>query len=172
MFASANSISLLMKEQERTKHYGILSLKLISPERTHSVNIANLEPLDIAPCGVNCRACSAWLNVQNPCPGCRAPEGSITRKSCKNCAMKKCAFEKKLSWCFECECFPCSKIKDLSKRYQKYYHVNLIENGINARENMGLFIEKQIERFTCRYCGGTIDQHNRRCSICANDECL
>jgi len=42
----------------------------------------------IAPCGVNCLACSAHLDSKNPCPGCQAPIEKITRKSCRNCVKK------------------------------------------------------------------------------------
>lgn len=141
-------------------------------ERISVMAIVDLQPFDIAPCGVNCRACSAYLASKNPCPGCRAPKEKITRKSCRGCAKKNCAFERGLTWCFECESFPCSRINDLNKRYQNNYHVNLIENGLHAREDMDAFLEAQTVRFTCMHCGGTIDQHNRRCTLCGSDDCL
>lgn len=136
------------------------------------MTIEDLQPLDIAPCGVNCRACSAHLDSKKPCFGCRAPQEFITRKNCENCAKKKCAASKGVTWCFECESFPCGRVKDLSKRYKRNYNVDLIENGLHARKDMNSFLDTQIIRFTCRYCGGIIDQHNHQCSLCANDECL
>lgn len=120
----------------------------------------------IAPCGVNCLACSAHLNEKNPCPGCRAPSEQITRNSCQNCAKKKCALGKGLNWCFECTRFPCARIQDLSKRYVKNYGIDLIQNGLDMRDDMEAFLPRQRERFTCAACGAIIDQHHRKCSEC------
>lgn len=128
-----------------------------------------MQATDIAPCGVNCFVCSARFNPKTPCPGCRAPEETITRKSCRNCEKKNCAFEQGLTWCFECSRFPCTQIKDLSKRYKNNYNVDLVANGIAAKEDMDTFLEAQEKRFTCIYCGGIIDQHNRRCTLCASE---
>lgn len=121
---------------------------------------------NIAPCGVNCLACSAYLDGKNPCPGCRAPNEAITRKSCRNCVKKRCAFEQGLQWCFECGRFPCSRIKSLAKRYQQNYNVNLVQNGLDAKKDMDAFLQAQKERFTCKSCGGVINQHHRCCSEC------
>ena len=132
----------------------------------------NTDEKMIAPCGVNCLACSAHLDDKRPCPGCRASIEKITRKSCRNCEIKKCAYEKDLQWCFECSEFPCAKIKSLDQRYQKNYHVSLVQNGTDARADMAAFLTAQQEYFTCKSCGGVIDQHRQRCSECGNDEQL
>lgn len=118
----------------------------------------------IAVCGVYFTACSAYLNTKNPCPGCRAPKNEHTRKSCKNCLKKECAFEQSLNWCFECEKFPCSKIKSLNKRYMENYNIDLVQNGIDAKSDMEIFLDNQRKRFTCDNCGGIIDQHSKICS--------
>lgn len=128
--------------------------------------INSIPSTSIAPCGLNCLACSAYFNVSNPCPGCRAPEEEISRKSCRECLKKKCAYEKGLFWCFQCDEFPCLSIKKLNKRYLEKYNVNLIQNGLDAKSDMPAFLEAQKERFTCRECGGIIDQHHKRCSDC------
>lgn len=120
----------------------------------------------IAPCGVNCLACSAHLAGKKPCPGCRAPDEEITRKSCRNCIKKRCAFERGFQWCFECSRFPCSRIKSLDQRYRQNYHVDLIRNGSDAKRDMAAFLQAQRERFACGSCGGVIDQHHGRCSEC------
>lgn len=122
----------------------------------------------IAPCGVNCLVCSAHLDDRKPCPGCRAPTEKITRKSCRNCVKKHCAFEKGFEWCFACGRFPCAHIKSLDKRYRQNYDVDLIKNGLDAKQDMDVFLQTQKERFTCKSCGGVIDQHHRRCSECGH----
>lgn len=127
-----------------------------------------IESRMIAPCGVNCLACSAYLNGKKPCPGCRAPAEEHKRKSCQSCAKKKCAFDKGFAWCFECGRFPCARIEDLNKRYTQNYGVDLVRNGLDAREDMDFFLEVQRERFTCKACGSVIDQHHRKCSGCGS----
>lgn len=120
----------------------------------------------IAPCGVNCLACSAYLDSNKPCHGCRAPIEQITRRSCRNCIKKKCAFERGLRWCFECSRFPCARIKSLGQRYRQNYDVDLIQNSSDAKQDMDSFLYAQRECFACKSCGGVIDQHHRRCSEC------
>ncbi len=124
----------------------------------------------IAPCGVNCLACGARLDKKNPCPGCRAPEEQITRKSCRNCEKKNCAFDQSLRWCFECEQFPCQRINSLNNTYRQKYDVDLVQNGNDAKQDMVTFLRKQAERFTCKACGGIIDQHRRKCSECGSTD--
>ena len=120
----------------------------------------------IAVCGVNCLACSAYLDKKNPCPECTAPKEKHTRKSCANCLKRECALGQGLRWCFECERFPCSKTKSLDKRYKQNYGVDLLQNGTSAKLNMDIFLREQKEFFTCKACGGIIDQHRKKCSEC------
>lgn len=126
----------------------------------------NISETMIAPCGVNCFACSAYLNDKKPCAGCRAPDELITRKSCRNCTKKKCNLERGLQWCFQCSEFPCSRIKSLNKCYIQNYNVDIVQNGFDARKNMQDFLNAQKEQFTCKLCGGVIDQHHKKCSEC------
>ncbi len=128
--------------------------------------IENILETMIAPCGVNCLACSAYLSDKKPCAGCRAPDEQITRKSCRNCVKKKCSFSQGLLWCFQCPKFPCSRIKDLNKRYMQNYDVDIVQNGIDAYKNMPVFLKEQKERFTCKLCNGVIDQHHKKCTEC------
>ncbi len=120
----------------------------------------------IAPCGVNCAVCGAHLNKKTPYPGCRAPQEQITRKSCRDCAKKRCAFDQGLQWCYECAEFPCARIKDLNERYMRNYSVDLVKNGLDARADIEAFLEAQRTKFTCAACGGAIDQHHKFCSEC------
>lgn len=120
----------------------------------------------LAPCGVLCLVCSAYLNKKKPCPGCRAPADMHKRKSCVQCAKKNCALGKGLQWCFACGSFPCARIKSLNKRYVQNYGVDLVQNGLAAQTDMTVFLLAQRAQFTCLQCGGIVDQHHRRCSEC------
>ncbi|KXS43386.1 MAG: hypothetical protein AWU59_1128 [Methanolobus sp. T82-4] len=126
------------------------------------------EVLLIAPCGMNCGTCVAYLRHRNRCPGCRGPDDkkSVTRLDCriKNCAV----FHKEnADFCFECGNFPCDRLKHLDKRYRTKYHMSMIENLENIRKS-GIveFMENEKIRWTCARCGGTICVHRGYCYDC------
>ena len=132
-------------------------------------NLNDLNNSFIGICGVNCMLCSAYLNKKKSCPTCRAPKEEHTRKSCGNCIKKKCAINRGVEYCFQCEKFPCSKIKNLSKRYVKNYDIDLIENGVRAKGSMNKFLAEQKKKYTCKFCGGIIDIHHKKCSNCGKE---
>ncbi len=76
----------------------------------------------IAPCGMNCNLCIAFLRDERKCPGCRFREKQCTIHNCK--VFKKNDFK----YCFECSDFPCSIINRLDKRYKTRYGMSMIEN--------------------------------------------
>lgn len=57
----------------------------------------------IAQCGMNCELCSAYQRDKKRCPGCRNRQ--------PKCAIRKCNI--KVEYCYECDKFPCIKIKNL-----------------------------------------------------------
>jgi hypothetical protein len=104
----------------------------------------------IAPCGMNCSLCVAFLRDKNTCPGCR----NITEDTSKyrlNCIIKNCDQLKKNNWKYcsdKCENFPCKRLKDLDKRYRNKYQMSMIENLENIKK-LGIrkFIEKEKKRW-------------------------
>jgi hypothetical protein len=132
-----------------------------------------MEAILVAPCGMNCGVCSAYLSLKNDlrrrgimrmyCPGCR-PRG-------KNCAFMKKACEKLgkglVQFCYACADFPCRRLKTLDRRYRTFYHLSMIENLIFIKENgMEKFLEKEKEKWQCPECGATICCHNGICYAC------
>ena len=122
----------------------------------------------IAPCGMNCSICVAYLRERNKCPGCRGPDDNktISRTSCK---IKNCTtfLKDDVQFCFECEDFPCKRLKQLDKRYRTRYHMSMIENLENIKK-LGIveFLENERSRWTCSKCGGTICVHRGCCYSC------
>lgn len=133
----------------------------------------------IAPCGMNCSLCSAYQLRQNGinkrgfnkehCPGC-LPRG-------ENCTHMGDACELlgkgSVRFCFECESFPCRRLKALDKRYRTKYHMSMIDN-LNCIKELGLeaFLEKQRETWRCTACGAVICCHNGLCLNCSIDTLL
>ena len=122
----------------------------------------------VAPCGMNCGICMAYLREKNKCPGCRGADTNkpVTRVGCK---IKSCEFfqKRKAKFCFECDNFPCDNLKHLDKRYRNRYHMSMIENLGNIRD-IGIreFLRNEDSRWTCLQCGGTICVHKGYCYIC------
>ena len=121
----------------------------------------------IAPCGMNCGICMAYLREKNKCPGCRAAD---TNKaiSCIRCKIKNCEIIQKgeVKYCFECV-KTCARLKQLDKRYRTKYGMSMIEN-LEFIKNNGIdaFIAQQEAKYKCPACGGVICVHNKKCYDC------
>lgn len=125
----------------------------------------------IAPCGMNCGTCVAFLREKNKCYGCRAdnPWKPKTRVMCiiKNCTL----LEKTISkFCYECIEFPCRRLKQLDKRYKTKYYTSFIDNLLKIKEE-GLikFLVFESERRSCPNCGSVISVHRENCMTCNID---
>ena len=127
----------------------------------------------IAPCGMNCSLCIAYQFKENDlnkqgfhrsyCPGC-IPRG-------KNCTYMKKSCEKlgegKVRFCFDCEEYPCKRLKTLDKRYRTKYHMSMIANLNNIKEKgMENFLNEEEVKWKCPECEGTICCHNGLCLNC------
>lgn len=122
----------------------------------------------IAPCGVNCGICLAYLREKKKCPGCR---GSDENKSfsCINCRIKNCDELNKnnIKFCFECKKIPCTRLKNLDKRYRLKYNMSMIENLENIKKfGVRKFVNNEKIRWACPKCGETICVHRGCCYNC------
>jgi hypothetical protein len=137
-------------------------------ERMESLNKFSL----IAPCGMNCGICMAYLREKNKCPGCRGVDTNkpITRVRCK---IKNCKIFRngRAKFCFECGNFPCNNLQHLDTRYRTKYDMSMIENLENIK-NFGIrkFLKNEDVRWTCSQCGGTICVHKGYCIDCEKKE--
>jgi hypothetical protein len=122
----------------------------------------------IAPCGMNCGLCLAFLREKNRCPGCNIDAGNKS-KSCLQCVIKNCALlaETTSNFCYDCPAFPCTRLKQLDKRYRTKYKMSMIENLGNIK-NSGLesLILSEKKKWNCPTCGGTICVHRGYCLDC------
>jgi hypothetical protein len=122
----------------------------------------------IAPCGMNCGLCIAFLRVTKPCPGCNGP---VTNKSrhCIECQIKHCPEMELIGqkFCFACEKYPCARMLHLDNRYRTKYGMSMVEN-LGKIQNLGIeeFVNQEIFRWTCPDCGGTICVHRSACIYC------
>lgn len=119
----------------------------------------------LAPCGANCTVCYKYHAKKNACPGClvvgKKPE------HCRKCRIKDCVDEKGIVRCFECSAFPCKRVKNLDRSYQKRYQVSLISNAKCARDKgVSAFLKTDSERLKCQHCGGVLIVQDKVCSDC------
>ena len=132
-----------------------------------------METVLIAPCGMNCALCSAFLArkyelkkrgiMRSYCAGCRPQE--------RNCAFMKKSCERLgnglVQYCYECTEYPCRRLKHLDKRYRTNYHMSMIENLDSIREQgMEQFLKREEEKWRCSECSGTISCHGGLCFKC------
>ncbi len=125
--------------------------------------------LMIAPCGFNCENCAQYQKVKNSCEGCRIR----TTKKSQICTMKNCdkntQTNKNISLCMECDKFPCRRLREFDKRYQKITngYLSVIEN-LREIEKYGVekFLKKEKSKWTCPQCGSRLCVTSNICSSC------
>jgi len=122
----------------------------------------------IAPCGMDCGICMAYLREKNKCPGCHGSDENKS-PSCVRCRIKNCANlrKKRTRFCFDCDRFPCDRLKHLDKRYRTKYAMSMIENLEDIR-SLGIrqFVRNEKIRWACSECGGIICVHRWCCYKC------
>jgi hypothetical protein len=117
----------------------------------------------IAPCGMNCGICLAFLRVKNKCPGC----ANMGKKPgyCRKCGIRLC--KKKSGFCFECKTFPCARLKHLDMRYRARYGMSLLENlGKIKIAGIRSFTKSEKLRWKCPKCKGVLCVHRYACLSC------
>ena len=127
----------------------------------------------IAPCGMDCGVCSAYLAYSHHVPKKR---GAIAH--CTGCRVrgKRCAYLKghcpplasgAVSYCFECADYPCARLRHLDSRYRDRYGMSLVDNlDLVRKAGVQALIERQQARFACARCGELRSVHNLKCYGC------
>ena len=122
----------------------------------------------IAPCGMNCGVCMAYLRKKNKCDGCRTVEG-YKLNHCVKCAILNCVLLKdtESKFCYECVKFPCTRMKQLDKRYRLKYNSSFLVNLEKIKtEGLDAFVQSESMKWKCPSCGGTVCIHTQICSTC------
>jgi len=127
----------------------------------------------IAPCGMNCGICKAYLAYSRGVP---YKKGEVSH--CTGCFMrnKNCAFikrdceklrKKQIRFCYECADMPCKELVKLDLYYSARYGMSMVENQKMIQEKgMGAFLQSQVEEYQCPSCGDIISVHDGKCYAC------
>jgi len=125
-----------------------------------------------APCGMNCRLCLGYIREKNTCPGCRRIDNPASEKSKyrNGCRIRNCEqiADGKIEYCSDrCPKFPCTRLKQLNKRYRTKYGMSMIGN-LQMIKEFGIrhFIRNEKEKWICPECGGVICVHRPTCLSC------
>lgn len=125
----------------------------------------------IAPCGINCAVCYAYLRKKNRCEGCLT-ESDIKMGHCSKCGIKLCDEHNnsEFTYCFECPKYPCIKMKKIDKRYINSYKISLIGN-LNSIQQSGIeeFITQENGKWICGNCGEMLSVHQSACLHCGQE---
>src|SRR5574341_727420 len=122
----------------------------------------------IAPCGMNCRLCRAYVREKKACPGCSG-NNRFKSKSCAQCRIKNCGILRagEFKFCFSCGEYPCDRLRHLDKRYRTKYGMSMLENLENIK-SLGIrsFVNRERERWACPKCGELLCVHKEYCLSC------
>lgn len=120
----------------------------------------------IAPCGMNCGICIAFLRDKKPCLGCRV-NCETKPKHCVSCVIANCEHMPVAGFCYDCYKYPCARIKNLDKRYRTKYHTSFFDNLNRIKDNgIELFLESENLKHTCPKCGQHLSVHRDFCISC------
>jgi len=132
----------------------------------------NFRPELIAPCGMNCGLCKAYLAYTHGLP---TKKGKVTHcAGClpreKNCYIKrgcKNLSKRQIQYCYQCQEMPCRNLTHLDKRYRERYGMSMVENlKILEAEGMDGFLKIQSKKYNCPDCGDVVCVHDSTCYLC------
>lgn len=125
----------------------------------------------IAPCGINCDVCIGHMREKNRCPGCMSLEQNLKPKYCTQCRIKYCENhnDDKNIYCYACVKFPCTRMKQIDKRYKLRYRTSLIAN-LEEIKILGLkeFEKNEKLKWICKNCGEKLSIHKDACIKCGH----
>ena len=138
----------------------------------------NFIPELIAPCGMNCGICRAYLAYTHGEP---TKKGKVSHCAgcfprAKNCYIKRGCLKlskHQIESCNQCETMPCEHLAHLDKRYRERYSMSMVENLKELKaKGMDGFLKNQQTKYQCPECGGVVCVHDRKCYSCGYKENL
>lgn len=125
----------------------------------------------IAPCGIYCGACYMFLRDKKRCWGCRI-DSAEKPKYCDKCIIANCErlSQTTSGFCFDCEKFPCQRLKQLDKRYRTKYDTSLVQNQVDIKEKGSKsFLASESVKRTCPKCRSVVSIHWKDCKSCVKN---
>lgn len=97
------------------------------------------------------------------CHGCKTTVNAIF---CRNCAIRSCAMNKKVEYCFQCHDYPCQKLVDF--RQDRYSHHSVILQNLEMIQRLGVenWLSAQEKRWSCPGCRTAFTWYKQKCDNC------
>ncbi|NLO85725.1 MAG: DUF3795 domain-containing protein [Clostridiales bacterium] len=93
-------------------------------------------------CGLNCGLCS--MHLGDYCPGCGGGAGN------QSCAIAKCSMQRGVTYCFECESFPCATYDGIDEFDSFITHRHQLKDLRKAQEiGIDAYQKGQAEKVAC-----------------------
>lgn len=89
----------------------------------------------VPPCCVFCGGCPTYLKEKKPCPGAEISQ----RCESRNCRYFLCSAEKGVTFCHQCDQYPCQRFKVFARNWLKY--------GQDFLDNQNLLKDMGVEEF-------------------------
>lgn len=131
-------------------------------------------------CGLYCGACEVLIANKNGeveklakawnmktkelrCHGCKT---ETTASFCATCDVKKCAENKKVDFCFQCNEYPCARLVEFKN--DKYPHHSVVLKNLDSIREKGInkWLEEQETRWSCPGCGMKFSWYDKVCKKC------
>jgi hypothetical protein len=132
------------------------------------VQIQASYPLIIAPCGIDCSLCRAYIRAHKPCSGCRGDDSNKSN-ACLTCVIRNCEglAAGRNKFCVSCAKYPCADLLHLDRRYRTRYRVSVIENlGRIQTAGVRRFVAEEATKWSCSKCGSRFCMHKSDCVNC------
>ena len=126
----------------------------------------------IAACGMNCGLCIGHLREKKPCGGCFRIDDENKPRICRSCKIVNCDLLDKTEsgFCFDCEKYPCTRLKKLDERYRTRYGMSMIENLAFIKEHgLETFVLSEKDKWKCTVCGSGLSVHRKFCLNCKTE---
>jgi hypothetical protein len=103
------------------------------------------------------------------CDGCLSENLYPLCEECRH-GFRKCAAEKNVTWCFECDEFPCQRLEDFRMVHVVNgisHHENVVEHlRYMKKDGIEKWVEAQDQAGCCPACGKMLYWFTRECSAC------
>ena len=126
----------------------------------------------VAACGMNCGICIGYLREKKPCGGCFKKDHENKPEVCRSCSIVNCELlaQTESGFCYECNKFPCARLKRLDQRYRTNYGMSMIANLLFIQKRgMPMFLESEQEKWTCKECNSGLSVHRDYCLHCKTE---
>lgn len=135
-------------------------------------------------CGLNCYACfvmkanesnkeeledfakESGISIEDAyCNGCKT---DVRFKNCRNCKIRECCEEKGISFCNECNEYPCEGYREFTTQLP-HLETEPMSNLESIKSNgLKSWLEDQKIRWVCLHCNERFSWYEIKCCNCGN----